>query len=104
MATAKITAGICNFTTTVQAESSDQETASITICTDCPNLKPLEGKTLEVDGMTECFGKIGEGEIYGWCRPYCRHAACPVPAGIVKATEVACGLALPKAAVIELEK
>lgn len=104
MATATIHAGVCNFTTTVQVDSEDLQTATIQIRTECPSLKPLEAETLEVDGFTECFGKVGEGEIYGWCRTHCRHAACPVPTGIVKAVEVACELALPKPVNIELTK
>jgi hypothetical protein len=31
---------------------------------------------------------------------HCKHAACPVPSGIIKAIEVASGLALPKDASI----
>ena len=104
MATAKINAGVCNFITTVQVESEDLQTATIQIRTDCPSLKPLEAETLEVDGFVECFGKVGEGEIFGWCRKFCRHAACPVPTGIVKAVEVACELGLPKTVDIELSK
>ena len=33
---------------------------------------------------------------------HCKHAACPVPSGIIKAIEVAAGLALPKDAHIEV--
>jgi hypothetical protein len=104
MASAKISAGVCNFTTDVQVESEDLQTAVIRIATDCPSLKPLESQPLEVDGFVECFGKVGQGEIYDWCRTSCRHAACPVPAGIVKAVEVACELALPRTVTIELSK
>jgi hypothetical protein len=40
------------------------------------------------------MGKAGEGKVYELCRKYCKHAACPVPSGIIKAIEVSCGLAL----------
>ena len=33
---------------------------------------------------------------------HCKHTACPVPSGILKAIEVASGLALPKDASIEV--
>lgn len=33
-----------------------------------------------------------------------RHAACPVPAGIIKAVEVAAGLALPADATIKISE
>jgi hypothetical protein len=35
---------------------------------------------------------------------HCKHAACPVPSGIVKAVEVASGLALPKDASIKVRQ
>jgi len=104
MSTSKIHAGVCGFSTTVQVESEDLQTATIQIKTQCPNLKPLELEPIEVDGFVECFGKIGEGEIFELCRKYCKHAVCPVPTGIVKAVEVACELALPKEVSIEITK
>jgi hypothetical protein len=33
---------------------------------------------------------------------HCKHTACPVPSGIIKAVEVASGLALPKDASIQV--
>jgi len=45
--------------------------------------------------MPEAFQKGAE---------FCTHAACPVPVGIIKAVEVASGLALPKDVKIEIEK
>ena len=104
MATSIINAGVCGFSTTVQVESEDLQMADIHITTQCPSLKPLETLPLEVDGFVECFGKAGEGEIFEWCRKYCKHAACPVPAGIVKTVEVACELALPRNVSIEITK
>lgn len=100
----KINAGICGFTTMVTAESEDMQMVNLTIRTGCPNYKPLESELVEVDGFTECLGKLGEGEIYETCKKYCPHPACPVPSGIVKAVEVACGLALPKDANFEISK
>ncbi|MHB1443957.1 MAG: DUF6951 family protein [Candidatus Humimicrobiaceae bacterium] len=40
--------------------------------------------------------------MYETCRKYCKHAACPVPSGIIKAIEVACRLALPKDVCFEI--
>ena len=104
MTKVKIDAGICGFTTSVIAQSEDMQIAKLTIRTSCPNYKPLEKELVEVDGYIECFGKLGEGEIYATCKKYCPHPACPVPSGIVKAVEVACGLALPKDVSFEISK
>jgi hypothetical protein len=35
---------------------------------------------------------------------HCKHASCPVPSGIIKAIEVASGLALPRDASIQVSK
>lgn len=104
MAVVKINAGICGFVTTVIAESEDMQMATLKITSECPNYKPLEKDLVEVDGFAECFAKVGEGKIYETCRKYCKHSACVVPAGIIKAVEVACGLALPKDASFEISK
>lgn len=104
MSTTLINAGVCGFSTTVQVDSEDLQMATIKIKTQCPSLKALEIGPIEVDGFAECFGKVGEGEIFELCRKYCKHAACPVPTGIVKAVEVACELALPKDFCIEITK
>ncbi|GAA0176713.1 hypothetical protein SH2C18_00860 [Clostridium sediminicola] len=90
-----INAGICGFNTEVNVSSEDMQNAIIEIKTECPSLKPLEKEIKEVDGFTECFGKVGDTEIYKIIRNHCPHAACPVASGIIKAIEVSCGLALP---------
>jgi hypothetical protein len=41
---------------------------------------------------------------YQLAAKYLTHSACPVPAGILKAVEVAAGLALPKDAAIKVSK
>lgn len=104
MVEVKINAGICGFVTIVEADTEDMQMATLKIMTECPNFKPLEKELTEVDAYTECFAKVGEGEIYEVCRKYCKHAACPVPCGITKAVEVACSLALPKNSTIAIVK
>ena len=90
-----ITPGPCRFTTIVDAEQTDSGKAGIKIQTDCTFYKPIEEELTEVDAYSEVFGKLGEGEIYSVCRKYCKHAACPVPSGIIKAVEATFKLALP---------
>lgn len=91
-----INAGICGFKTEVNVSTEDMQNALVEIKTECPSLKPIEKEIKNVDAFTECFGKVGDTDIYKVCRKYCYHAACPVPCGIVKVVEVSCGLALPK--------
>ena len=99
-----VDAGICGFSTVITAVCEDGQNAAIKIETECPSLKPLEDELKEVDALSECFGSMCETKVYSQTGKYCKHAACPVPCGIIKAVEAACGLALPKDAVITVEK
>src|SRR5689334_10253224 len=96
MVEVKVNPGVCGLKTSIKVKSEDAQTAVIEICTDCPNIKPMEQELKEVDGYEECFSKLGDSKVYELAKKYCRHAACPVPSAIIKGVEVACGLALPK--------
>lgn len=96
MAKVVVEAGICGFVTTIEAVQEDRHNLKLTIDTPCPSLKPLATELATVDGMKECFAKIGESNIFAVTRKYCKHAACPVPTAIHKAVEVASQIALPK--------
>jgi hypothetical protein len=104
MVEVKVNAGVCGFITTIKADSEDMQNANIEIETDCPNLKPLEKEIKEADSYAECFTKLGESKTFETCKKYCKHPACPVPTGILKAVEAACGLALPRDAEIKITK
>ncbi|MGV8905900.1 MAG: DUF6951 family protein [Acetobacterium sp.] len=104
MAKAKISGGICSFTTTVSAEKAGRNKILLEISSNCPAFEKLGESLKEVDGMTCAFSKVGEGPIYDACRTHCKHGACPVPMGITKAVEIAAGLALPKDVTIILTK
>ncbi|MCR3923429.1 MAG: hypothetical protein NUK65_13095 [Firmicutes bacterium] len=96
MATATVEAGVCGFSTTIEAVPEDRGNVKLIIDTACPNLKPLAQELATVNGMKECYAKIGESTVFEVTRKYCKHAACPVPTAIHKAIEVACKLALPR--------
>ena len=96
MAVVVVNPGVCGLSTTIRAESEDMQNAVVAIETDCQHIKALGSEIKEVDSFAECFGKLGSGEVYKAAAKHCKHAACPVPAAIIKGIEVACGLALPK--------
>lgn len=104
MAKVTVEPGICGLVTTIEAIQEDRKTVRLTIDTACPNLKPLSEELATIDGMKECFAKIGDSVIFETTRKYCKHAACPVPTGIHKCVEVACKLALPKDVIITISK
>ena len=99
-----VDAGVCGFETVVRAESGDMQNVKLEIQSECPDIQSMAEELKELDAFKENFAKIGESAVYESARRYCKHTACPVPAGIHKAIEAAAGLALPKDAGIKVEK
>ncbi|WKY44581.1 hypothetical protein Q5O14_00380 [Eubacteriaceae bacterium ES2] len=104
MAKAIIQSGVCGFKTEVTAEKADGFDVNLNIVSECPAFSDLSTELKKVDGMTCIMDKIGQGPVYEACRTNCKHSACPVPMGILKAVEVAAGLALPKDVTVSITK
>ena len=104
MAKVHIDAGICGFKTLVETTANPGYKVSIDIESDCPAIMELAENLTEVDALGEISFKRAMPETIQKGIDYCTHAACPVPVGIVKAVEVAAGLALPKDVSITVEK
>lgn len=103
MATSEIHAGICGFVTVVHAEMDDDDCV-VTINSDCPDIQALASELTRVDPMREITWRGRAPQVLEMAPRYCKHAACPVPVGIIKAVEVAAGLALPADATITVRK
>ena len=104
MAKVEIDAGICGFKTQVETLMSKKRSCSITIKSSCQHIQKLAEELAEVDPFREISFR-GEGPItLQLATKYCSHTACPVPTGIIKAVEVAAGLALPQDAIIRVSK
>ncbi len=108
MARVRVFAGICGFTTNVEATSDDEQHVTLQVQSDCPDVirlsKKLNGLTLdayEEIGPCERDSSIYETRIMRLCGEL-PHPACPVPAGICKAMEIAARLALPRDAHIQV--
>lgn len=103
MAKAIIDPGICGFMAEVIA-TRNGEMCSLEVTCDCEPIKEMAKELPEVDPMVE-IGFFREGPLtLRMFAKHCPHPACPVPAGILKAVEVECGLALPKDASIKVMK
>lgn len=94
--------GICGFKTTVEAKKIDKTTVEVCIKTDCPNIKKVADNFKVVKPYEELFCKLHETGTYKALLNGLAHPACLVPAGVLKAIEVASGLALPKNAAIQI--
>jgi hypothetical protein len=105
MAKARIHAGICGFTTEVTAEQNGDMKVRLAVESSCPHITEIFAQLQEVEPFTE-IGFFG-GRVPAVLQAQqnsCPHAACPVFSGVIKAVEVAAGLALPADVSITLEK
>lgn len=103
MAKAEIFAGICGFNTTVLAHRNG-EGVEIKLDSECKAIQKLASELNEVDPWQEISARRKVPQTLELGMKYCTHAACPVPAGIIKAVEVEAGLALPKDVSIKLSR
>lgn len=102
MKTVQINPGVCGFSTEVKAMTEDGQMVRLEITSGCAHIQKLAALLGgEVDGYTVCFARFGAGPVFEAAAQACRHAACPVPTGIIKCIEAECGLALPRDAEIK---
>jgi hypothetical protein len=104
MATVTIDPGICGLKTVITTSSDDEETVKVTIVSECPSIQAMQEDLAEVNGDAVCFSPFSKSPVYLSAEKHFKHAACPVPAGIVKAVEIACGYALPRDVIMKITK
>jgi hypothetical protein len=103
MAKAEIFAGICGFNTVVRA-AVDGDNVNLDIQSECKAIQKMALELKQVDPFQEISFRRSMPLTHEMGVKYCSHAACPVPAGIIKAVEVEANLALPKDVSIKLTK
>jgi hypothetical protein len=103
MAKAQINAGICGHITTVESKM-EGKVCKLTITSDCQAIQKIAQELPEVNPLQEISTRRAIPQTLQMGQKHCFHAACPVPVGIIKAIEVAAGLALPKDAEIKVSK
>lgn len=94
-----IRSGSCGFTTTVTAEKGPDKTVRITIESDCEHVRKMQ-EDIGSLGRMDALKGFADNPVYRSAAKRLKHAACPVPAGILKALEVEAGLNIPKDAEI----
>ncbi|HEY5562893.1 MAG TPA: hypothetical protein VIK72_14255 [Clostridiaceae bacterium] len=103
MNSVNINPGICGLISKIIIQTEDMQEVNIKIQSQCPQIMEMAKEIHEIDGFVECFAKIQDSKVYNAAQKYCKHVACPVPSGIIKGIEIACGLALPKTVSIDFE-
>ena len=106
MAKVHIDAGICGFHSDVEAVSEDGQMVTVTLHSGCPHIMKM-AEALAAEGELDAYGEIfcafGKNKVTE-AAVHVKHVVCIVPAGVLKAIEVACELALPKDATLRIEK
>jgi hypothetical protein len=103
-AEADIRPGICGFRTLARAETGDGRNVSLTLETDCDNVKRLAGLLAErspVDAFKEIDTRVENTVLLAGREGRCC-TDCIVPASVLKAMRVAAQLAFPKDAAVEI--
>ena len=105
MTKVKINPGVCGFDTYVEASSEDGMEVSITVASGCESVqKMFEELGNDFDSYELCLGKPGTGPLFEYAaEKFPGHCGCPILAGIIKAVEVECKLALPRDSSITFE-
>ncbi len=95
MAQVEVIAGVCGFRTRIVARADALYNVTLEIESDCAHIRKLAEGLADLSALEELMRPIHQTTVYqlaGSCRT---HAACPVPSAILKAIEVAAGMALP---------
>ena len=106
MVKVKIDPGVCGLLTTLEAVSEDGMEVTLHVKSGCSAVnKMFQDLGDTFDSYELCLGKPGTGPLYEYAKEHFPgHCACPTIAGILKAAEVASGLALPKEVSMTFEK
>jgi hypothetical protein len=78
----------------VRAPEIGSRKVDLSIESACPQIKKLAESLSVVDAYKELSCRRGTTSIIAAGLQHCTHAACPVPSDIIKAVEVASGLAV----------
>ncbi len=87
--------GACGFFATVEVIKQGDKDFSLKIISECQMVQKM---ATEISSLTimDAFKRQTDNPVFKKAAACLRHAACPIPSGILKALEVEAGLNLPK--------
>ena len=102
---ARVQGGVCGLETVIVANSDDGMNVRLRIESDCPKVQELAGELPEIDAFEQILRKpFVETTPALLAAKHKLHVSCLVPVSIVKAVEVAAGLALPVTCEVSLTR
>jgi uncharacterized protein DUF6951 len=87
--------GACGFSVTITAEKGGGGKTAVSLDTDCEMVKNMLEDIAVLDRFAPLAGLMGN-PVYRSAAKHLKHAACPVPSGILKALEVEAGFNVEK--------
>jgi len=88
--------GVCGFTCVIRARQVDKRTVAIEIAeSECQQIKKLGGR-LEMISLRDLFMPLTQNPVYKSAQASGCHASCAIPAAVLKAAEVAMGMAVAR--------
>lgn len=98
-----VDSGICGFHCLIEAWEKEKRQIRIKISgSECKQIQRLSEKVKEMN-LRDLFTPMGKNLVFSSAHSVGCHPSCPVPIAILKAVEVAMGMALPRDAVIRFE-
>jgi hypothetical protein len=99
-----VDAGVCGYTTTIRAAKTAGYNVRLELQSDCPHVQKIADEPIEIDAVRQIGLRGGLPPLLESAYACCAHAACPVPSALIKAVEVAAGLALPDDVTMSITK
>ena len=95
-----VDAGVCKMRTLITAKDNGMGLIELDIKSDCPNILKMSWRLEPMSPYAEVEAEFHKSTIYQLANDAIPHTACPVPAAMIKALEVAGDLGLKREAVI----
>ena len=98
-----VKAGACGFTSVIRADKGRERSVDIAVESGCAMVQKMATEIARL-GRRDALTAILENPVYRAAGRHLKHAACPVPAAVLKALEVEAGLNVKKDATITFSK
>lgn len=94
-----VDAGACGFTSVIRAEKGAERKIDVSVESGCAMVQKMAAEIASLS-RRDALTAIPSNPVYLAAGRHLKHAACPVPAAVLKALEVEAGLNVKKDATI----
>jgi hypothetical protein len=96
--------GACGFICRIEVKGTGRYEATVTLESQCKQIKRLAQDFGSVDFMAIAKGRYGENPISQAAAKCGLHPSCPIPCSLIKAVEAELGMAVKKSVSIAFEE